>query len=88
MSVHTPHPHAVEALAASMHRFDAAIRTQPGVREANVFKTEDGRLIGLILWASRDAFERGRAAGREAVKDDPFDEWEAEPVSVYVAESV
>lgn len=88
MSIHKPHAHAIESLIESMHRFDRAARTQPGVVNANVFRTDDGELIGLILWESRDAFERGRVAGREAVKDDPFQDWESLPVTVYAAPSV
>ncbi len=88
MSVHTPHPQAVEPLIDSMRRFGEALRTQPGLVETHVFKTDDGRLIGLALWESRDAFEGGRHAGRDAVRDDPFDEWESEPVTGYAAESV
>jgi heme-degrading monooxygenase HmoA len=88
MSIHKPHPHATEDLAASMHRFGEALRTQPGLVEVQAFKTADGELIGLALWESRAAWELGRHAGREAVQNDPFDEWESAPVVGYAAESI
>lgn len=87
MSIHTPHPHALEDLAASMHRFGEALRTQPGLIEVQAFKTGDGQLIGLALWESRAAYQRGVSVGREAVRDEPFDEWESAPVVGYSGES-
>lgn len=87
MSIHTPHPHAIEDLAASMHRFGEALRTQPGLLEVQAFKTDDGQMIGLALWESRAACERGAPAGRAAVRDDPFDEWESAPIVGYGGES-
>jgi heme-degrading monooxygenase HmoA len=63
MSVHKPRPQAVEPLIDVMRRFGEALRTQSGLVETQVFKTDDGRLIGLALWESRDAF-RTRAPSR------------------------
>jgi heme-degrading monooxygenase HmoA len=79
MSIHAPHPHAVDALVDSMHRYGAALATQPGLVKTGVFKTADGRLVGLAVWESEDAWRAGRSAGGAAVKDDPFDEWESVP---------
>jgi hypothetical protein len=88
MSIHKPRLHAVDDLAASMRRFGEAVRTQPGLVETHVFKTGDGELIGMTLWESRIAWELGRYAGRQAVQNDPFDEWESAPVVGYAAESI
>lgn len=88
MSIHKPFPHAVDALTDSMHRFGEALRTQPGLIDVQAFRTDDGEMIGLALWQSREDWERGRGAGRDAVRDDPFDQWESAPVVGYAAESV
>jgi len=37
-------------------------------------------LMGLAIWESEEAFQASVHLAREAVADDPFDEWEAEPV--------
>jgi hypothetical protein len=49
---------------------------------------ESGKLLGLAIWESREAFERGVLAMRAAVEDDPFLDWEEGPPEVYVFEDV
>jgi heme-degrading monooxygenase HmoA len=87
MTIHTPHREATETLRDSMLRFGEAISTQPGFIDVHTILTEDGRLIGMAFWETQEAYERGRAAGGAAVKDDPFDRWESEPVVVYKGET-
>ena len=77
MSIHTPLPDAVNAVTDSMHRFGAALRTQPGLVMTGVFKTDDGQLVGLAVWESEEAYHAGRTAGRDVVKHDPVDFWES-----------
>jgi heme-degrading monooxygenase HmoA len=86
-NIHKPLPGKSDALKASMHRYGAAVRTQPGLLEVYTIEATDGALIGLAVWESKEACDAGRAAGRAAVKDDPFDEWESEPVVGYQGES-
>jgi heme-degrading monooxygenase HmoA len=88
MSIHRPHPQYVAALAASMNRFGAAMSTQPGFLQAHAFRTPDDRLIGVAMWESRGAFERGVAAAHAAIADEPLDLWEAGDVQIFTAESV
>jgi heme-degrading monooxygenase HmoA len=88
MSIHKPHPEATDALVDSMRRFGEALQTQPGLIDVRTFQTPNGELIGLALWESEDAWERGRLAGGAAVKDDPFHEWEAAPVIGFRGESL
>jgi len=83
VTIHTPHKRAIDALRASMLRFGEAIRSQPGLVDAHTVMCEDGRMIGMALWETQAAYERGRVAGSAAVKDDPFDQWESEPVQLY-----
>lgn len=70
-----------------MRRYGAAVRTQPGLIDVYTIETTDGALIGLAMWESKEACDAGRAAGRAAVKDDPFDEWESEAVIGFEGEA-
>ena len=36
--------------------------------------------MGLAIWESEESFQASVHLAREAVADDPFDVWEAEPV--------
>jgi len=81
LSVHRPAPGKRDALVDSMHRYGAAIRDEPGL--ISVRTLEDaaaGVLVGLAIWESEEAFHASVHLARAAVADDPFDEWEAEPV--------
>ena len=89
LAIHTPKPEAIDALIASMQRFAAAGRTQAGLREVHTMRDpESGRLLGLAIWESREAFEKGVEAMRAAVEDDPFPEWEDGTPEVYLFEDV
>ena len=72
-----------------MQRFASAGRTQPGLQEVHTMREEEsGRLLGLAIWESREAFENGVAAMRAAVEDDPFLDWEIGRPEVYLFEDV
>jgi quinol monooxygenase YgiN len=89
LAIHEPKPDRVDELIASMHRFAAAGRSQPGCREVHTLRDGDsGRLFGLAIWDSMEVFQAGVGAMREAVKDDPFPEWEDDPPEVYLLEEV
>jgi heme-degrading monooxygenase HmoA len=89
LAVHRPRPEKTDLLVESMRRFGAAMRGRPGLRDAFVLRGEDeGVLVGLALWASRADWEAARPAMAEAVKDDPFDEWEDEPPLVFRLDEV
>ena len=51
-------------------------------------EVESGKLLGLAIWESKEAFERGVVAMRAAVQDDPFLEWEEGQPEVYLFEDV
>ncbi len=89
LAIHTPKPEGIDPLVASMQLFAAAGRKQPGLREVHTMReAESGKLLGLALWESMDAFERGVQAMRAAVEDDPFLDWEEGVPEVYVFEDV
>src|SRR3989442_16044203 len=88
LSIHKPKPGQEEALIESMHRYGAAGAGQPGFIAAHTMRdAEEGVLVGLAMWESRETWEAGGAPMREAVKDDAFDEW-GEAVDGYRLESV
>jgi heme-degrading monooxygenase HmoA len=79
LSILTPKPQHLDDLVASMHRFGAAARGQPGLREVHTLRDESGgTLVGLAIWESREAFEAGVESMRTAVEDDPFEKWRGE----------
>jgi heme-degrading monooxygenase HmoA len=76
-------------LVASMHRFARAGAGSRGLRQVLTLKDErTGTLVGLAIWESREAWERGVAAMRAAVEDDPFDDWEQHDPDVYTLAEV
>jgi heme-degrading monooxygenase HmoA len=89
LAIHTPKPEGVDDLIASMQRFAAAARSQPGLQEVHTMRdSESGKLLGLAVWESREAFDVGVQRMRAAVEDDPFLDWEDTVPEVYVCEDV
>ncbi|MGJ6980798.1 hypothetical protein ACSDQ9_09765 [Aestuariimicrobium soli] len=80
-SVHTPHPEHRDALIESMHRFGAALQGQPGLMSVQTLADAGtDRLVGLAIFESEEACQRIIHLARDAVADDPFDVWEAQPI--------
>jgi len=51
---------------------------------AHTTKDEDkNHLIGLAIWDSKENWSAARPAMIEAVRDDPFEDWEIKPPEVY-----
>ena len=89
LAIHTPKPERIDDLIASMQRFAAVGRSQAGLQEVHTMRdAKSGTLLGLALWETREAFDRGVQAMRAAVEDDRFPEWEDSPPEVYVLEDV
>jgi hypothetical protein len=81
LAIHHPLPEHRGAVLASMHRAAAAAEGLDGLLQVGPWSEEsDGRLVGISLWTSREAFELGSPMMFAAVSDDPFDEWESRPV--------
>lgn len=89
LSIHHPRPGKEALLIDSMHRFGAAITSQPGLQQVHTLRDQKtGRLIGLAIWNTKEAWLAARPVMQEAVKDDDFDTWEEEPPEVYHLEVV
>jgi heme-degrading monooxygenase HmoA len=89
ISIHYPKPGAEAALIDSMHRYGLAIKDAPGL--INVYTLRDdakGLLMGLALWESEEARQASIHLARAAVANDPFDDWEAEPVQGFLLHQV
>jgi hypothetical protein len=57
---------------------------KPGCVDGRVLKSlDDGKLIGLAVWKTKAEWEAARPAMGEAVKDDPFEEWEEKDPEVF-----
>lgn len=84
LSIHHPKPGQREALVESMHRYGDALAGAPGLVSVHTFEDrEQSVLVGLALWETEDAFRASVGIARAAIQDDPFDDWEAEPVVGY-----
>jgi quinol monooxygenase YgiN len=89
LAIHTPKPERLDDLIASMQRFAAAGRTHAGLQQVHTMRdAESGKLLGLAIWESREAFDQGVQAMRTAVENDPFLEWEDSIPEVYLFEDV
>jgi quinol monooxygenase YgiN len=81
IAIHTPKPEHRDDVIASMQRAGAASDGAEGLLQMGSWQEIDGgRLVGLAIWESREAFLAAAPDIFAAVGDDPFDEWEAEPV--------
>ena len=84
MSIHRPKQGKEKLLIESMHRFGAAMKDADGFHWAHALQDEDsGALIGLAIWDSKEQWQAARPKMAEAVKDDPFEEWEKNPPEVF-----
>ena len=84
MSIHYPKPGKEEFLIVSMHRFGKAMEGKRGFVLAQTSRDEDKDiLVGLAIWNSKSDWQDARESMINAVKDDPFEEWEIKPPEVY-----
>lgn len=89
LSIHFVKPEYKSDLIESMNRFKSGMRGQPGHISAHVFEDEQsGNLIGMALWKSRDAWQKGLDQAHNAVKDDPFHLWETKDSDVFILNEV
>ncbi|MFX0177129.1 MAG: hypothetical protein ACFE85_12980 [Candidatus Hodarchaeota archaeon] len=84
ISIHYPKLEKENLLIESMHRFGKAMEGKKGLIMANTTKDEERNLlIGIAIWNSKQDWLAARSAMIDAVKDDPFDEWEEKPPEVF-----
>lgn len=76
LAVHYPKPEYADDLLASMQRVDKAAEGAPGLIQMGAWRDErSGRLVGLAIWESQDAFQAAAERIFQVVADDPFDLW-------------
>jgi heme-degrading monooxygenase HmoA len=81
LASHRPQPEYRAELLASMRRVDAAAAGTPGLIRINGWSEIDGgRLVGISMWESMDAFRAASDDIFAVVANDPFDLWESGPV--------
>jgi heme-degrading monooxygenase HmoA len=84
ISIHYPKPDKQQYLIESMHRFGKAMGDKKGLIMVHTLKDEESnKLVGLAIWESKEDWLAARSAMINAVKDDPFEEWEMKDPDVY-----
>jgi heme-degrading monooxygenase HmoA len=84
LAVHHPRPEYAGELLASMHRVGEAAQGAPGLVQIGAWQDErSGRMVGLAMWESQEAFEASAERIFGAVADDPFDQWMEQPPDVF-----
>jgi heme-degrading monooxygenase HmoA len=87
--IHRPKPGQEQQLLDSMGRACDSLAGCPGLlRVTRLRERGSGALLGLALWESEAAWQAGSGRLRAAVNDDPFDEWLAEPLEVFLLDEV
>jgi hypothetical protein len=67
-----------------MHRFGDALKSAPGLISVHTLRDESaGVLVGMALWSSQEAMRASVHLAREAIANDPFDEWESQETEGY-----
>jgi quinol monooxygenase YgiN len=80
LAIHHPKPEHTDDLLASMHRVDDAARNAEGLIQIGAWRdARSGRLVGLALWESHEAFEAAAPHIFATVADDPIMEWSQRP---------
>lgn len=84
ISIHYPKPGKEDLLIDSMHRFGKTMEGKAGLIMAHTTKDEERNLlIGIAIWNSKQDWLAARPFMINAVKNDPFDEWEEKPPEVF-----
>jgi len=82
-----PNPGQEQATIESMHRFGAAVRSQPGLRLVTTLSDpKSGDLVGLAVWESDAAARAAAPALGAAVADADFDPLVAEMRNMHLEE--
>jgi heme-degrading monooxygenase HmoA len=89
LSVHEAKAQYEPDLIGSMHRFGAAAAGAPGLLHTATLKDErSGRLVGLMVWSSREAWQAGIERSRAVVEHDDFEPWEEHEPEVFLLDEV
>jgi heme-degrading monooxygenase HmoA len=91
ISIHRPKPEHEQDVIDSMHRYGEAAGGQPGLHHVHTFRARDEDppvLVGLAVWESAEAKKAAASALEAAVGDDPFEEWDREPIQGFLLDEV
>jgi heme-degrading monooxygenase HmoA len=84
LAIHYPKPEYAGDLLASMRRVDKAAQGAAGLVQIGAWRDErTGRLVGLAMWESAEAFEASAERIFQVVEDEPFDLWFERPPDVF-----
>jgi heme-degrading monooxygenase HmoA len=84
LAVHYPKPEYAGELLASMRRVDKAAQGSPGLVQIAAWRDElSGRLVGLAMWESAEAYQASAERIFQVVADEPFDLWFERPPDVF-----
>jgi heme-degrading monooxygenase HmoA len=84
LAIHYPKPEYAADLLASMHRVDKAAQGAPGLVQIGAWRDErTGRLVGLAMWESAEAFQASAERIFQVLEDEPFDLWFERPPDVF-----
>jgi hypothetical protein len=81
LSIHHPKPERVADTLDSMRRVAEAAQGAPGLIAIGPWQdARSGRIIGLALWESKEAFEAAMPAIFQSLPDpDPDGDWQERP---------
>ena len=89
LALHYPKPEYESDLLAAMRRFDEALRRAPGLQRIGTWREpESGRIVGLALWDSQEAFESALQANAAVLDEIQSDVWEERPREVIRGEEI
>ncbi len=84
LAIHRPKPGKENNLIESMRRFRKIMLEAPGVISVNALQDKEaGVLVGLAIWDSEESRAAVIEKVREAIANDPFEEWEDNPPEMY-----
>ncbi len=84
LAIHRPKPGKEKYLIESMRRFRRIMLESPGVISVNALQDKEaGVPVGLAIWDSEESRAAVIDKVCEAIKDDPFADWEDNPPEVF-----
>ena len=87
LGIHYVKPEHVDDLLAAMRSINEAAHGAPGLLKIGAWRDIlTGRVVGVSIWESREAFEAAQQRIFAATADLPFDEWEERPRDVLLLE--
>ena len=87
LGIHYVKPEHVDDLLAAMRSINEAAHSAPGLLKIGAWRDIlTGRVVGVSIWESREAFEAAQQRIFAATANLSFDEWEERPRDVLLLE--